>query len=486
MLLLGPPRSPLWEVSSCGRWVRQGRGARLVFQVLFDNRLSGDGQAQHPQAVQWQSACVSFAPMFRNAACTVSVPCVDAYLVDAGHKQGQQPYLVGPWCEVFVDPCVWACGPSLPLSAFTAKTARLRLVHLRMQRADPSFIPSSGVKPAAWRDGAQSGVAAWEQRMVAAFVRKASGCGPLASDASRVRPREELPLYEEPWLHQLVERQHPLVRAQVRLQAQPASTGQHRQDDTVDGLVRGSSDKPWRRAYSGLWQAPRLPRELRYFGWQLLHRALPCGAWRAAVLERQHPELDQQCLCGAATCSYQDRTLTQRCASLETYTHAFLECPVVRPAVQWLTALVAAFDGMAPVITVESLVVGDHTVWMPVSGEEAFGLWQHVRLAFVFAVWELRCCRTSTHRPFSAADVVARCTAMLTAAMTADWMRVDKDVRRVLGVSASWFVGRDPSLSAHEFVSRWCVRDVLAHVSTDGLTMHMHVPPFVQGHGLVV
>ena len=100
----------------------------------------------------------------------------------------------------------------------------------------------------------------------------------------------------------------------------------------------------------------------------------------------------------------EDRTSAQRCASLETYTHAVLECPVARPAVQWLTALVAAFDGMAPVITVESLVVGDHTVWMPVSGEEAFGLWQHVKLAFVFAAWELRCCCTSRHRPFSAAE----------------------------------------------------------------------------------
>ena len=166
-----------------------------------------------------------------------------------GLKQGLQPYLVGPWCEVFVDPCVWACGPSLPLSAFTAKTARLRLVHLLMQRADPSCIPSSGVKPAAWRDGAQSGVALGATHgcsLCASGIRVWSTCFRACELA-----QERVAFAEEPVLHQLVERQHPRVRAQVDYRHNLLAQCSTVRTVTVEGLARGK--------LRSTEAAPRLP-----------------------------------------------------------------------------------------------------------------------------------------------------------------------------------------------------------------------------------
>ena len=137
-------------------------------------------------------------------------------------------------------------------------------------------------------------------------------------------------------------------------------------------------------------------------------------------------------------------------------------------------------------LTVESLVADDHTVWRPASGTEAGDLWQHVRLSFMSVVWELRCRRALSQHLFSACDVVVRCTEVLHASIIADWMRVTTDVRRVLGVSSSCFSGRDPAISVHEFASKWCVRDVLAHVSSGGATVHVHIPPFSQAGGQLV
>jgi hypothetical protein len=87
----------------------------------------------------------------------------------------------------------------------------------------------------------------------------------------------------------------------------------------------------------GLLPRPRLDRVTRHFGWRMLHGALRCSA--TAVTWCQVgivPELRDAVCCSALTCGG-DAALEG--AQLETLSHTFLHCPVVRPAVVWLRGL---------------------------------------------------------------------------------------------------------------------------------------------------
>ncbi len=50
-----------------------------------------------------------------------------------------QPYLLGAWQEVWVDPNAWAFGP-LPVSHFLVKAAARRLLLLRLRAADSELV----------------------------------------------------------------------------------------------------------------------------------------------------------------------------------------------------------------------------------------------------------------------------------------------------------------------------------------------------------
>ena len=106
--------------------------------------------------------------------------------------------------------------------------------------------------------------------------------------------------------------------------------------------VPGLTDKaaaaaaPWRAAFVLLF-SPVVPRTLAYFGWQLMHAALPLGAERVPFAMSGPDSLAcflEETSCAAAAC-FSDRGLA---SSLETYSHAFVHCPVVAPAWAWARA----------------------------------------------------------------------------------------------------------------------------------------------------
>ena len=75
--------------------------------------------------------------------------------------------------------------------------------------------------------------------------------------------------------------------------------------------------------------------------------------------------------------------------ALADFSHTFLHCPRVRPAVGWLCALwarIAPSDAPAPV-DARVLLLGDLGVWSPAGGQHPAGLWLHMRLLFCRAVW---------------------------------------------------------------------------------------------------
>jgi hypothetical protein len=85
---------------------------------------------------------------------------------------------------------------------------------------------------------------------------------------------------------------------------------------------------PWRRAWADL-MLPRLDRVTRHFAWRLLPAddGLRCGA---ATLPWQVPDLPE--LQAAVCCSICGADGGQ----IESLSHAFLQCPTVRPAAVWL------------------------------------------------------------------------------------------------------------------------------------------------------
>ena len=90
----------------------------------------------------------------------------------------------------------------------------------------------------------------------------------------------------------------------------------------------------------------------RFFVWGLLHDTLRCGSSAVAWVEaasREH--LADLCACQAAYCS--------AVPLLDIYSHIFVLCPVVAPAVGWLSGLWASIAaGSPPSLTARVLVAG--------------------------------------------------------------------------------------------------------------------------------
>ncbi len=90
-------------------------------------------------------------------------------------------------------------------------------------------------------------------------------------------------------------------------------------------------------------------------------------------------------VCCSATACAGDEALEG--AQLESLSHLFVHCPVVRPAVAWLRGVWAMHvAGRVPPLDARVLLAGDHTVWDPGGGEAGAELWTHLRLLFCRAV----------------------------------------------------------------------------------------------------
>ena len=190
-----------------------------------------------------------------------------------------QPYLLGAWQEVWVDPNAWAIGP-LPVSHFVVKAAARRVLLMGLRAEDPEFSVIHGHRPRLWpgADGS-GGLLAMERRWQDLFagksvslrVRDRSGRRRLEGAAAVVQT-----------VAVVTGRVHPLERAA----AAAAQRGQHAEGfaDASDALqdlrgvvLEGPIQHPaWHAAYESL-TLPRLDRLTRHFGWRLLH------AWVAAV-----------------------------------------------------------------------------------------------------------------------------------------------------------------------------------------------------------
>ncbi len=102
-------------------------------------------------------------------------------------------------------------------------------------------------------------------------------------------------------------------------------------------------------------------------------------------------------MCCSATACAGDEALEG--AQMESLSHLFVHCPVVRPAVAWLRGVWAMLvASRVPPLDARVLLAGDHAVWDPGGGEAGAELWTHLRLLFcrfgtcVAAEWPMAKC----------------------------------------------------------------------------------------------
>jgi hypothetical protein len=492
---------PSWLVSPCGGWVSVARSGSVdVFSVWPDGRLAPATDLQLPAwfgpgAAGWRAAKVVWCPVVKGQELLVALE-PDAHLAQAvafstpeGETSQLQAWLLpeAGLGESQVDPNVWGLG-RLPLSSFVVSAATDRLKLLGMCRLKDAFVPCEGVRPGLFVAAGQpaSGLVAVEVEQVRVYRQRwqalVAGRQVPARNVRQRLPEDErgcCPLYDAAWMRASVARAHPCERAAQRLGLAAAGHGQARVDDGVDAVVEynrvrqrawaGVERPPWLIAFSAV-RLSRLPRPLRFFGWLLAHGALRCGgamvSWRHAEPEFAVGDFVEMCACGAAGCVSGGVPVAGEPPPCETLSHVFVECPVVRPAVEWLRDLWGRLGSAAPPLDVRVVVVGDQSVWSP-GGGAPWELWTHLRLEFCRAVWRLTSRRSSAGQDFTAAAVVQMAAAALERSICLDWTRVGAGQ----GDSVE---DRRVRLEASDFADRWLLRGVLADL--EGGALRVHVP----------
>jgi len=453
--------------------VQAGGGHRL-FTVGAEGRLADapGGPQQPPPAGGGEDCCVVEVPA--ESGGTVSgAPPLRPWLATQRQEQPsvQTLYLVGPWRAVELDPSLWGHGTT-PLTHLTVKAATQRRARLAAAAAlGGRYSPAEAVAPALWGerpDGAMDAaaiddLAERQQRMFdeRSGARRAAG-------ASGGQPRPASPGRAPRWLSLLP----PPARAHVaeRVRARGAAAGPRQttfQCDAADPLAKWGVGRPaWRAAWRVL-QGHR-PRPHHIFEWRLMHGGLPCGAVRVSHWATGAAGLAEAVCCRNAACR---RPPTEgesepRAWRLETVRHALLDCPAVRPALQWLAGLWRRIEGgEGPPITSRVWLLGDLGVWRP--QREHAELWHTLRIAMLTAAWHLRMERAARGTQFTPGELAARFTAAVHRLVRADWRRAVSDITDVTGTHRSWFpeaAGRQAEYDAVAFEAEWCAAGVLAHV----------------------
>ena len=470
----GPSRAPVWEVSACGAWSRQRRApaGQLPFAVLLDGRLAPS--AVPPQGLPaWLPAAVAFAPCPRGVSPLVVLQSGGGHLPRGLEVGKLQPYLLGRWDQVPVDPNAWAVAACVPLSHFAVHGARERLLHVAVRAQGRGYAPGVGVRPRAWppAPAACSGLQEWEQHAQQQFDRRLAGqrAGGVRRSCASMEPD-----FSAPWMSPSPSRLLPLHRAAAGHQADQQAAAARRDDDTHDAVALAPRQREWRQAYALLWEAS-LSREQAHFAWRLLHLGLLCGA---AALPGVPADagLDGvlSCCCGATACggarpgpaaAGPSTSASQPRPQLEHYTHMFWACPAVSAAVRWLWGVWRAISGSEPPWAADTLLLGN---WQPTPAARR-QLWQHLRVSLLHAIWQLRQRRWRTGQQHDAAAVVALTCASLEEAIRAEFAATTTDLPRSAGLGPEWFRGRVRGVSTlAAFTAMWCQGGVLASVSAGG------------------
>jgi hypothetical protein len=304
-----------WKADAQGRWVWQrGEDGGVWWEVQPDGSLAClDTTPTQPPGTVLSPCCVVLAPIGGPRRQR------QQQQQSGGHQEDipKAFYLVGLWGDVQIDPSVWGFGTGAGLLQYAVRDATRRLVQLRC-RYQPGWVPGLGMRPRIWRnsDGdlaPATGLSQLESSHKRKFAEMLQG----GFSARRITTADQLAAYDAPWMHASPARQHVRQRVADRVATAAGSprTALRQQqdlqtvdtpavDDTADPLSRdlqpaSEADGPWSTAYRRAADK-RLPRQLRVFGWQLLHAAVMVGANRVYGATDRQTLL--QCCCRQPQC----------------------------------------------------------------------------------------------------------------------------------------------------------------------------------------
>jgi hypothetical protein len=351
------------------------------------------------------------------------------------------------------------------------------------------------------------------------------------SSSQRISDADMMQAYHASWMDPSRERELPRQRAaaaaavitlqrQQQLQQQQQQISNPAYNDLQDPITKqmGAADVSqysWVAAYNRVGHK-QLPKQLREFGWRLLHAGVKVGARRMLSARRQTPA---QFTCLAQQC--------QQMPQLETFSHLFVECPVAAAVWQWFAQLWQQVQpGTVVPINSRVLLLDDFSTWAPPADKQL--LWTQLRLLLLESIYAVRNSCSNSQRinssntaersdagndgaggnspataaamqqqsssshddqepasgaqgssSFTAKAVACRFRAELQKQLMREWSRVDVDVRIGCGIPASWLGGRSPVIEWDDFKRKWAgiyrvvregaERQIRVDASVDGL-----------------
>jgi hypothetical protein len=391
------------------------------------------------------------------------------------YRPPEEPFLAGIWEDMALDPTAWGVV-TVSLLNMTVRTARLHLAakaaatagipgYQQQQAAFPKAWqrrpapapspPSPGPSPAAAPP--LGGLAAEEQRWAASAAPSARpprqpGSGNDSSDGADLPGQSQGP---PAWLdltRRPSPRAPPLQRATDRRVDDPAPLPGAAEGDLPDGF-----ELTWQRLAD-----PTLSRPHRLTCWRMLHLCLGCNAYLHHVRRNHAAGSITSPLCQAPGC------LTQ--GSIETLSHAFLECPMAQPVISWLLDTWEALSGSRPPHTAALLLADDPAEWPEAEADpQGYQLWTRLRVATLGAIWSLRCQRSAEGEGSFARRAVSLAISTVVSAIERDWRRSQSDVRQLDNgdFSRDWWRAVDASIDIGAFATRWATPAFLCDVVGD-------------------
>lgn len=368
-----------------------------------------------------------------------------------------EPYLVGLWDSLQLDPRVWGIGgghdPEVNLLEMTVKQARLQLTDCFLQR---HRIPGLREERAAWPK-------AWSMAPDGEYaVQPESPAGLRRLGELGILGQEEI------WRRHTTERNGHIPAGDVDQEAawfrrdaglapsQPRTSNNSQQTMQQPQVLRPGFKLVWRRLCD-----PTIHRPFKITCWRILHCTLGCNAF--LVNGRPHNGLDAQAaMCTAPACA--------AAGQVETLTHAFMDCPEVRPVIDWLLETWRRLTGQDVPRTARVLLADDPDGWPEAArpnSARAFQLWTRLRVATLGAIWRVRCARDEGGGGVTFAHkAVTMAASSLLEAVKRDWLRTKSDVRELDdgAFCKDWWRGFDVMQSVDGFIEDWASPPILCEV----------------------
>ena len=431
----------------------------------------------------------------------------------------REPILIGIYEDMHLDPEVWGISKTKTLANMSAKFARVHLRHHAAAKATgakkiPGYAEAGAVWPALWSLHVQApppaagnqpsvpgqapaeiphdpssqptcgdGIQGLERRWLASVA-----AGPLhiggastSTAANRLLTADFNALENPPpWFEtgtQLLQRSPRPVAAQAPHggggsadggAAPPGERPANAGNDVVRPPARGPAYPPdFPTVWCNLSKDATLHRQHRITCWRALHGTLGCNAFMFHCLRT-----------GSALCEHPACTST---GMAETLSHAFIDCPASRPAVEWLCATWAALThGPAPPCTAAVLLADDHRAgWAP--QDAALRLWTRLRVAVIGSIWQARCFRADVTHAGGAQESLARravreAVNTIVGAIHRDWARVEHHGVRHLAngiFCQDWWRGMDAAMDSATFKAVWAQPPILCSVDDRRLALRI-------------